>query len=87
MPSSTVVGNYRIVRRLGEGGMGVVYEVEHVSLGVRYALKTFTLGNGDVDFLKGRFMAEGKTLARIVHPNIARVFDLGTLPDGLRIIK
>ena len=82
IPTSETVGNYRIVRRLGEGGMGVVYEVEHVSLGVRYALKTFTLGNGDVDFLKGRFMAEGKTLARIVHPNIARVFDLGALPDG-----
>ena len=82
IPPSAEVGSYRIVRRLGEGGMGVVYEVEHVSLGVRYALKTFTLGNGDVDFLKGRFMAEGKALARIVHPNIARVFDLGTLPDG-----
>ena len=76
------VGNYRVVRRLGEGGMGMVYEVEHVSLGVRYALKTFALCHGDVDFLKDRFMAEGKTLARIVHPNIARVFDLGTLPDG-----
>ena len=77
-----VVGNYRAIRRLGEGGMGVVYEVEHTTLGVRYALKTFTLDHGDVAFLKGRFMAEGKTLARIVHPNIARVFDLGTLPDG-----
>ena len=82
IPPSAEVGSYRIVRRLGEGGMGVVYEVEHVSLGVRYALKTFTLGYGDVDFLKGRFMAEGKALARIVHPNIARVFDLGALPDG-----
>ena len=80
--SGDAVGSYRIVRRIGEGGMGVVYEAEHATLGVRYALKTFTLCHGDVDFLRGRFMAEGKTLARIVHPNMARVFDLGTLPDG-----
>lgn len=74
---------YRIVRRIGTGAMGEVYEVEHVALGVRYALKTFALeGGGDAAFLRERFMAEGRALARIAHPNIARVFDLGTLPDG-----
>ena len=36
-----VVGSYRIIRELGKGGMGAVYEVEHVTLGVHYALKTY----------------------------------------------
>lgn len=62
--------------------MGEVYEVEHLQLGVRYALKTFALEGGDADFLRSRFIAEGRTLARIEHKNVARVFDLGVLPDG-----
>ena len=70
------VDQYRIVRKLGQGGMGAVYEVEHVKLGVHYALKTFTLEDGHAALLRKRFLAEGKILARLNHPNIARVFDL-----------
>ena len=70
------VDQYRIVRQLGQGGMGAVYEVEHVKLGVRYALKTFTLEDGHAELFRQRFLAEGKVLARLNHPNIARVFDL-----------
>lgn len=62
--------------------MGAVYEVEHRALGVRYALKTFTVDHGEVDFLRERFFAEGRALARISHPNVARVFDLGVMDDG-----
>ena len=75
--------NYKVIRRIGVGAMGNVYEVEHKELGVRYALKTFKLKDGESDFLRSRFLAEGRTLARIHHPNIARVFDLGVLPDGM----
>jgi serine/threonine protein kinase len=74
--------NYKVIRRIGVGAMGNVYEVEHKELGVRYALKTFKLKDGGSDFLRSRFLAEGRALARIHHPNIARVFDLGFLPDG-----
>ena len=70
------IDQYRIVRPLGRGGMGAVYEVEHVKLGVHYALKTFTLDDGHVELFRNRFLAEGKVLARLNHPNIARVFDL-----------
>lgn len=70
------IDQYRVVRPLGQGGMGAVYEVEHVKLGVHYALKTFTLEEGHVDLFRNRFLAEGKVLARLNHPNIARVFDL-----------
>lgn len=81
-PMGGTVGNYRIIRLVGKGGMGAVYEVEHVTLGVRYALKTFDVDRGETDFLRDRFMAEGRALARIEHPNIVRVFDLGVLPNG-----
>ena len=62
--------------------MGEVFEVEHLALGTRYALKTFVLESGDAAFLRERFLAEGRALARIEHPNVARVFDLGVMPDG-----
>ena len=75
-PNDTI-GVYRIVRPLGEGGMGAVYEVEHTQLGVHYALKTFTLNEDDhVELMKNKFLAEGKVLARLHDPHIVRVFDL-----------
>ena len=52
------IGAYRIVRLLGKGGMGAVYEVEHVQLGVHYALKAFTL-----EGLSPKFCGEELTTA------------------------
>ena len=74
--TNEIVGNYRIIRPLGEGGMAAVYEVEHLKLGVHYALKTFTLQEGHVELFRKRFSAEGKILARLNHPNLVRVIDL-----------
>ena len=70
------LGAYRVIRLLGKGGMGAVYEVEHVQLGVHYALKAFTLEEGHVEALKNKFLAEGKVLARLRNPNLVHVFDL-----------
>ena len=56
--------------------MGAVYEVEHEQLGVRYALKSFTLEGGHVNVLKNKFLTEGKILARLHDPHLVRVFDL-----------
>ena len=71
------IGPYRIVRCIGCGGMGEVYEVEHESLGVRYALKTFVYKGGKSwPMLRAKFMEEGQVLARLRHPNLVRVFDL-----------
>ena len=72
----SILGTYRIVRLLGEGGMGAVYEVEHLQLGVHYALKTFTLDDANRDLFIRRFAVEGKMLARLKHPNLTSVFDL-----------
>ena len=74
--TSDKIGPYSVVRKLGQGGMGAVYEVVHLKLGVHYALKTFVLDHGHVKLLKERFLAEGRILARLRHPNLVRVFDL-----------
>lgn len=72
----SIIGTYRIIRQLGKGGMGSVYEVEHLQLGTRYALKSFTLENKNRELFIRRFITEGKILARIRHPNITSVIDL-----------
>lgn len=75
--SGQVLGPYRIVRCIGCGGMGEVYEVEHEILGVHYALKAFVYRGGKSwPMLRAKFMEEGQVLARLRHQNLVRVFDL-----------
>lgn len=69
-------GEYKVIRELGKGGMSEVYEVENVRLGSRHALKLFTY-SGDVAEVRNRFISEGKLLARLSHPRIVRVTDVG----------
>ena len=71
------IGEYRIIRLLGEGGMSKVFEAEHRRLGSRHAIKLFTYDK-DVDGVRDRFLTEGRLLARLSHPRIVRVTDAGT---------
>ena len=71
------IGPYEIVRLLGKGGMSEVYEAENPRLGSRHALKLFTYEKDDPE-VKERFTVEGKLLARLNHPRIVKVTDLGT---------
>ncbi len=71
------IGAYRIIRQLGTGGMGQVYEAEYVALRTRRALKVFSTESEHVEFLRKRFIGEGRMLAdRLKHPRIVRVYDL-----------
>ena len=70
------IGPYRIVRLLGHGGMGTVYEVEDAS-GAHVALKLFTGGAKNREFLEKRFKAEAKLLSTLDHPHLVKVRDVG----------
>ena len=78
----TLDGRYRVVRVIGEGGMGVVYEALHIVLEKRVAIKvlrdTFSARADVVE----RFRQEAKSASRIGHPNIVDVSDFGETPSG-----
>jgi non-specific serine/threonine protein kinase/serine/threonine-protein kinase len=77
-----VVGPYRIVEKLGEGGMGVVYLAEQdTPLRRRVALKLIKLGL-DTRQVISRFESERQALALMQHPNVAAVYDAGATEDG-----
>ena len=72
---------YTIIRLLGRGGTGAVYEAEDAVLGRRVALKV--VGSEHADRAAGeRMRAEAKTIAGLEHPGIVPLHDAGTLPDG-----
>ncbi len=76
------VGNYRIERRLGGGGMGVVYLAEHVTLGRKAVVKfVHPEYSRSPEFVR-RFFTEAKTAATIRHPGIVDVFDYGQDSHG-----
>ena len=70
------IGAWRIVRILGRGGMGTVYEVEDAA-GAHLALKLFTGGVKNRAFLVNRFRAEARLLAALDHPHLVKVRDVG----------
>jgi tetratricopeptide (TPR) repeat protein/predicted Ser/Thr protein kinase len=73
------VSHYRIVEKLGEGGMGVVYLAEDKHLGRRVAVKF--LGSTDHHY-RARFIREARAVSNLNHPNIATVHDYGESDEG-----
>lgn len=78
----TSIGHYEIDRRIGSGGMGNVYAAEHKALGKRVAIKVLRRKFGGDETVIARFIREGKLAARLRHPNIVDVTDVGVI-DGL----
>ena len=76
------IGPYRLIRKLGEGGMGQVWLAQQTApLQRQVALKLIRAGMYD-DVLLARFLAERQSLASMDHPSIAKVFDAGATVDG-----
>src|SRR5436309_13523550 len=69
------IGNYRLVRLLGEGGQASVYLAEHSYLGSSAAIKLLSMRVAPKDI--EQFQQEGRMLAALEHPHIVRVLDLG----------
>jgi serine/threonine-protein kinase len=72
---------YRIERELARGGMGVVYEAEDIELRRRVAVKVLASELASDDAVE-RMRAEARTMARLEHPGIVPLHDVGLLPDG-----
>jgi len=81
--AGTVVGNYRLGRRIGAGGMGVVYEAEDLRLSRRVAVKILPSSYSDERIQ--RFQREARAAAQLNHPHIAAIYDAG-LDQGCHYI-
>lgn len=79
---STVAGRYRVLKLLGEGGMGAVYLAEHVAIEKKIALKVLHPEYASKGDIVTRFQQEAISASRIKHPNVLEVFDFGQLETG-----
>ncbi len=73
---------YRVIRRIGEGGMGIVYEVEHVVIEKRLALKVLRDDYSSRPEVVARFRQEAKSASRIGNEHIVDISDFGETPGG-----
>jgi serine/threonine-protein kinase len=82
LEAGTMVGDYRIERRIGYGGMGIVYGAVHPVIGKRAAIKVLNAKYcADRESLT-RFLGEAQAVNKIAHTNIVDIFSIGQLDDG-----
>lgn len=75
-------GNFRLIRPIGEGGMGVVYEAEHCQIGRRAAVKILHPEFAEDSEQAQRFLNEARAVNIIRHPGLVEIFEQGQMPDG-----
>jgi serine/threonine-protein kinase len=75
-------GKYRIIQRLGIGGMGEVFKVEHTFLGSVRVVKIIRAQISGSTEANDRFLREARLATKVQHPNVATLYDFSALPDG-----
>lgn len=80
------IGNYRVVRQIGRGGMGAVFEAVHEDIGKRVAIKVLHGRFSQDQQVITRFFNEARALTSIGHPGIVQIFDFGELDGRTRYI-
>jgi serine/threonine protein kinase len=84
LPKGTVLGRYILIERVGAGGMGVVYAAYDPELNRRVALKLLRTRDGRARTeRRTRLLREAQTMARLAHPHVVTVFDVGTWNDDI----
>lgn len=76
-PTTMALTGYQILEELGRGGMGVVYRARHLALERTVALKVLHSHTGAVEKARDRFWAETRAVARLNHPGIVQIFEVG----------
>src|SRR5688572_23596080 len=82
MAGREIAGRYRIVKKLGEGGMGAVYRGEQISLKRAVAVKLLKPELGSNQMILRRFNAEAEAVAKLSHRNTVNIYDFGQDRDG-----
>jgi serine/threonine protein kinase len=85
LPRGAVLGRYIVVEPIGRGGMGVVYRAYDPELDRRVALKLLRRQGESTGDEQARLVREGKAMARLAHPNVAAVHDVGVDDDQVFI--
>ena len=81
-PSGLVAGKYEVVRLIGRGGMGSVWEGKHASLGTKVAIKFIDKEHAESEEARSRFVTEARAAATIETRHAIRIFDHGMTDEG-----
>src|SRR3954447_3871152 len=83
VPGTILDGKYRLVRKLGAGGMGIVYEADHIRLRQPFAIKILQPDLAKEKEFLMRFEREARAAATLRSPHIVRMFDVDVSAEGL----
>src|SRR3954463_61038 len=81
-PGDVLAEKYRLDKRLGLGGMGEVWSASHVGTGREFAVKVMHAHAASSPTARQRFTREARASARIKHPSVIDIFDVGDVDDG-----